>query len=74
MCVGIAGPSGQCAPHAAGYRQHDGAGELRCDNCRKVIRGGEWYQQTPETLHHAKACTTHPDVVKEREKSKAATA
>lgn len=70
-CVGLAGPSGYCAPHAQGYRQHSGIPELRCDNCRRVMVKGDWYQRTETTLRHVKACTTHPDVVKEREKTKA---
>lgn len=65
-CVAIAEKGGLCVLHAAGYQQHSGVGELRCDNCRRVILKDEWYQRDAESLHHTKKCTTHPDVVKER--------
>lgn len=75
-CVGLATDArGLCALHVAGYRRHNTAAELRCDNCRRLLVKGEWYKHDGETvLHAAKQCTTHPEVVREREKQKAATA
>jgi hypothetical protein len=68
-CVSLAGESGICAVHAAGFKKHDGTRELLCDNCRREIKKDEWYRRPDEIsfLHAAKACRTHPDVIRERE-------
>lgn len=65
-CVGIASKDGLCAPHAAGYKQHSGAADVRCDNCRSLITKGTWYQDRDGSVHHVKACKPHPEVLKER--------
>lgn len=64
-CVALATSGGLCVLHAAGYFQHDGMSELRCGNCRIVIKKGEWYQRSGAELRHTKACKMHPDTAKE---------
>lgn len=67
-CVSIATRGDLCAIHGAGYSEHDGASELRCDNCRKLLGKTEWYRRDGISVTHAKACEPHPDVLKERAK------
>lgn len=57
---------GECAPHRAGYRLANGSRDLRCAQCRHLITGGQWYRRVGEHIQHVRACTVHPDVVKER--------
>jgi hypothetical protein len=65
-CAGLAvNATGDCAVHAAGYRQHDDASELRCANCRGLVRQGDWYQLRDNAVYHTKACKVHPDVLAE---------
>lgn len=71
-CVALATVGPQCAAHAAGYASFDGAGEMRCTNCRALFRKGEWYQHRDGgDWHAAKTRKTHPDVIAEREKAAA---
>lgn len=56
LCVGVATKNGLCAAHAAGYDQFDGAGELRCTNCRKKFRKEEWYQVRDGGQFHVRPC------------------
>ena len=50
--VGIADRGGLCAPYAAGYDQHDGAGELRCRKCRRLFKKHEWLQRRDGGAFH----------------------
>lgn len=70
LCVGVAQRDGLCAAHAAGYDQFDGAGELRCTNCRRKFKKDEWLQARDGGQFHTHPCETHPDVVKAREAAK----
>lgn len=64
-CVALAGPSGYCAPHAAGFRLHGTDDELRCGNCRRLVRKDHWYRQDATgAIVHAVPCVMHPDVAK----------
>lgn len=65
-CVALATNGALCAPHAAGYDRHDTCGELRCVNCRGLLRKDEWFQTRDGGVWHVKKCAAHPDVVKER--------
>jgi hypothetical protein len=65
-CVALAGASGYCAPHAAGYRLHDGVDELRCEQCRGAILKGQYFRRVGESIQHVKDCKVHPDTMKAR--------
>lgn len=65
---------GECAPHRAGYRVHDGSRDIRCGNCRRLVMKGQWYRRVGNDFQHVQACTTHPEVVKERAKAQDAAA
>lgn len=72
-CVGLAGPSGRCAVHAAGYQQYAASEpELRCGNCRRVIPPGEWYRRIGVDVRHSKACREHAETAAERMKAASA--
>lgn len=74
-CVALATDGDQCAPHAAGYKKHDTTQELRCADCRGLIKKDDWYQARGGAMFHVKACKVHPDVLAERaEKAKQAAA
>jgi hypothetical protein len=49
--------------HAAGYDQHDGLYDLRCDHCWKLIRKGTWYRRTDKIVQHTKPCKAHQETV-----------
>lgn len=66
-CVAMATANGQCAVHAAGYRMHDSAKELRCWHCRRKIDRGDWYRQDGEAIRHLRRCKEHPAVTRARE-------
>jgi hypothetical protein len=71
-CLALAGPSGLCAAHAAGYDQADGGTGLRCTRCRKLFRKGEWYHARDLGMFHPNGCVAHPDL-KTKDQTNAAT-
>ena len=70
-CLALAVRDGQCAVHASGYRIHDGAGELRCDNCRHLILKDESYKRDGVSVRHTKNCRVHKDTEAEQAKQSA---